>query len=275
MKFSQSTFVYYRYPLETAIRRLADFGYDGVEIWGGRPHAFWEDMDDGRINSIKNLLDETGLEISNFIPAQFRYPVNIATTDQRIRKRSIDYLKRNIDVAEALQAPSVSICPGFSLFGEPLADSRKAMMDSLSACIDHAKGMSLNLLIEPAHSMETDHVLTVEHAMSVIDELGKEWLGLCIDTGHMFINRESLSTVPHRVGGYTVHYHLDDNGGVNDDHLVPGEGRIDFDLFLRNLGDTGYNGFLAFELGWGYTADPDVAVSKSLDFIKRKQREVT
>ena len=44
MKLSLSTFVYFRYPLIEAIRRTAHFGYDGVELWGGRPHAYADDM---------------------------------------------------------------------------------------------------------------------------------------------------------------------------------------------------------------------------------------
>ena len=48
MKFSQSSFVYLNYPLQEAIRRLHQYGYQGVEIWGGRPHAYRHDLDDER-----------------------------------------------------------------------------------------------------------------------------------------------------------------------------------------------------------------------------------
>ena len=40
MKLSLSTFVYFRYALFEAIRRTAAHGYQAVEIWGGRPHAY-------------------------------------------------------------------------------------------------------------------------------------------------------------------------------------------------------------------------------------------
>ena len=269
MKYSQSTFVYFRYPLEDAIRRLAEHGYQGVEIWGGRPHAYWEDMDDARIMKIKQVLTETGMEISSFIPAQFRYPTNIATTDEQIRKNSVQYLKNNIDVAEKLGAPYVSLCPGFSLQGEKLSDSRKAMMSSLKELVEYAKNLKTTLLLEPAHAMETDHVLTVDHGMDVVDELGRENMGLCIDLGHLHVNKESIVNVVEKVKDYTVHYHMDDNNGGSDDHLVPGEGNIDFGIFLTKLKESNYNGYLAVELGWGYTVDPDNAVKKSIEFLKK------
>ena len=270
MKYSQSTFVYFKYTLEEAIRRLAKYGYQGVEIWGGRPHGYWEDMDDTRIQKIKNVLKETNMEISNFIPAQFRYPTNIATTDEQIRKNSVKYLKHNIDIAEKLDAPYVSLCPGFSLYGEKLSDSRQAMMTSLKELVEYAQDKTVKLILEPAHAMETDHVLTVDQGMSIIDELGKDNLGLCIDLGHMHVNKESIVNVVDKVKGYTVHYHMDDNDGNSDEHLVPGEGTIDFDIFLTNLKNSGYNGYLAIELGWGYTVDPDNAVKKSIEFLQSK-----
>ena len=268
MKLSQSTFVYFRYPLDEAIRRLAHFGYDGVEIWGGRPHAYWEDMDKARCSRIRKTLDETRLTISNFIPAQFRYPTNLATTDEQIRKHSVAYIKKNVDVAERLESPYVSLCPGVSLHGDRREDSYHAMMQSLEELVQYVKGKNLKLIIEPAHAMETDHVLTVDDGMRVVDALGRDNMGLCIDTGHMFVNKESLGNVAEKVQGYTVHYHIDDNMGTSDDHLVPGEGKINFDLFLSNLIRYKYQGFLAFELGWNYTPDPDVAVKRSMDYLK-------
>ena len=38
MKFSQSSFVYFNYSIQDAIRHLAHCGYKGIEFWGGRPH---------------------------------------------------------------------------------------------------------------------------------------------------------------------------------------------------------------------------------------------
>ena len=46
MKLSVSTTVYYRYSLVESIKRIAELGYNAVEIRGGRPHAFPDDMTD-------------------------------------------------------------------------------------------------------------------------------------------------------------------------------------------------------------------------------------
>ena len=53
MKLSYSTKLYYNYRLEDTIKRAAKIGYPGVEIWGGRPHAYYKDMDSTNVFSIK------------------------------------------------------------------------------------------------------------------------------------------------------------------------------------------------------------------------------
>ncbi len=274
VKLSASTFVYYRYPLGEAVRRMASFGYDGVELWGGRPHAYCEDMNKRNIGELRRLMEESNLSISNFIPAQFRYPVNIAAPEPGMRTASVEYLKRSIDTAAALGAPSVSLCPGYSLYGQGRERAWQAMIESMRILCSFAEGLPLSLLLEPGNRHETDLVITVEDGLRAIRDLGAP-MGLCVDTGHCFVNGESLSDVVSLVRDIPCHYHIDDNNGFTDDHMVPGEGKMRYEIFLRSLLSSGYSGFLAVELGFQYTADPDVAVKRSADFIRKALAEIT
>ncbi|MBN1531291.1 MAG: TIM barrel protein [Spirochaetes bacterium] len=269
MKTSLSTFVYYRYPLAEAIRRTAAFGFDAVELWGGRPHAYCDDMTGARIAAVRETIEECGIAVSNFIPAQFRYPSNLAAGDEDIRRTSVDYIRRSIDVAAALGSPLVSLCPGYTLYGQSARAGWEAMMQSFRELLAHAEGMPLRLLLEPGNRYETDLVVTVDDGLRALDELGVA-MGILVDTGHCYMNRESLSDVVEKVGGRRCHYHIDDNGGVTDDHLVMGEGVIDFEVFLDRLATSGYDGYLAVELGFGYTVDPDPAVRRSIEFFRRR-----
>lgn len=269
MKISLSTFVYYRYSLIECLKHIKALGYDGVEIWGGRPHAYFEDMTSKRIAEVKSVLNDLNLEISNFIPAQFRYPVNIACVDEQIRKNSVDYIKHNIDVAEKLESPYVSLCPGFGWLYDDKKLAYAAFRKSIDEIIAYNKNNKTKLIIEPAHPMETDIIVTVDDALKLIAEVGKENLGVCVDTGHLFVNGEDMAECVDKTQGYTVHYHIDDNFGKSDDHLVPGEGKIDFAPYLGALQKHNYKGFLAVELGFGYTLNPDAASKKSIDNLKK------
>ena len=270
MKYSTSSFIYYRYPLEEAIKRISELGYNGIEVWGGRPHGYWEDMTSERILSIRNAMDKYELEISCFIPAQFRYPTNLGTCDELVRNNSVQYLKHSIDTAISLGSPYLSLCPGFSLYGEDINDAWKSMMKSFKTLVDYVSGKPITLLIEPAHAMETDLILTTDHGLKAVNEISNQQLGLLLDTGHMHINKECMSDSIIKTinNGCKFHFQIDDNKGVSDDHLVPNDGNIDFDLFYQTLTKNKYDGYLGVELGWGYTTDPDTASKNALKNLK-------
>lgn len=270
MKYSLSTFAYFKYPLIEAVKRTAAFGYEGVEIWGGRPHGYCEDMTPSRINDLKRVIEGSGIKISNFIPAQFRYPTNLAACEEIIRLNSVEYIKKNIDVAVELNSPYVSLCPGFSMYGQSCQEAWDAMIKSFDALLEYSKDMPLKLILEPGNRYETDLVVTVDDGLRAINELGKG-LGILPDTGHMFVNKECISDVIEKVKGLTCHYHIDDNIGITDDHMVPGEGKMYYDIFLKKLADSGYDGYLAVELGFQYCNDPDGAVKRSIDYLRSKK----
>ena len=269
MKYSLSTFAYFKYPLIEAVKRIKEYGYDGVELWGGRPHAYWEDMTKERRQDLKKAIEDHGLEISNFIPAQFRYPTNLAAHDELIRKNSVSYIKKNIDVAVELGAPYVSLCPGFRMYGATHLEAWNCMIQSFRELAEYARKMPLHLILEPAHRYETDLVYTVNDGKRALKEINGK-MGILVDLGHLFVNAESVSDVVKEVESMVCHYHIADNMGTSDDHMVPGDGKMDYEIFFKKLKASGYKGFLAVELGFQYVNDPDPAVKRSIDFLKRK-----
>jgi protein FrlC len=265
MKLSYSTKLYYNYRLEDTIRRGAKIGYPGVEIWGGRPHAYYKDMDESSLSSVKRVVAETGVEISGFIPAQFGYPTNLCSPIKSIREDSVEYIKRSVDTSLALGCKKVSLCPGRTLYGQGYKQGMEALNASFSELSEYAIKKGALLLLEPAHMLESDLILTVEDGITMIKEQGYENMGIALDTGHCHVNKEVLVDTVYMLKQQQipVHIHLDDNNTLADQHKIPGEGTIDFVPFLQALIETGYDGYLTVELGFDYTANPDAAAYKS------------
>jgi len=94
------------------------------------------------------------------------------------------------------------------------------------------------------------------HILShVLDSVESPALGLCYDSGHDYV----WSKAPHELLGkyrnrlFAVHLH--DNMGVNDDHLAPGEGKVDWGAVLAGVGDSVYSGSYTLEVdGAGVSA---------------------
>ena len=74
----------------------------------------------------------------------------------------------------------------------------------------------------------------------LFERLPEEQVGFCLDTGHQNVFSEtSLETWLHSLGPYLKQLHLHDNLGVQDEHLAPGEGRIDFVGLFNQLSSAG------------------------------------
>ena len=265
MKLSYSTKLYYNYRLEDAIKRGAKAGYPAVEIWGGRPHAYYKDMNEAAVDSVKKVLDETSLEISGFIPAQFGYPTNLCSPIKSIREDSVEYIKKSIDTSLSIGCKKVSLCPGRTLFGQGYQQGMEDLKSSLSELVDYAVKTGALLLMEPAHMLESDIVMTVEDSVRLIEEEKYENMGVALDTGHCNVNKEVLVDTVYLLNDkkIPIHIHLDDNDTTGDQHKIPGEGTIEFVSFFKALMEIGYDGYLTIELGFDYSANPDAAAYKS------------
>lgn len=263
MKISCSTFVYFNYGLADALRRIAAAGFDGVDFWGGRPHAYRRDLSRTDIQEIRAVLAETRLGVASFIPAQFRYPTSLCAPNDTIRQDSVAYIQDSIVTAAELGAPIVSVCPGHTLHGQGLNDGWARLADSLNRVCEAAAASGVRIAVEPADRYETDLINTTEEALRMCRELGHANLGVLLDNGHAHVVGEPCAQVVQTLGDRLFHVHVDDNNGQRDQHLIPGDGAFDFPAFVTALRSHNYGGYLCAELSWDYTVDPDPAVRTS------------
>jgi fructoselysine 3-epimerase len=266
-RISFSSFLYLNYPLTEAILRISQAGYNGIDIWGGRPHAYRRDLGQSEIEELKGLLKSLNLGIASFIPAQFRYPTCLCSDNEVIRQDSVAYIQDSIRTASALGAPIVSVCPGHSLFGQAKVDAWRSLRTSLDDICLFAMPYNIKIAIEPADRYETDLIQTVADALRMINEIDRDNLGVVLDTGHAHVVGESAVDALAAAQDRLFHIHIDDNLGLRDQHLVPGQGSFDFTAFFKALEKSGYQGYLGVELGWDYTLDPNSAAFQTLRYI--------
>ena len=268
MKFAQSSFVYSNYSLQHAIRSMGRMGYDGIAVWGGRPHMYRQDLH-AQLREILDLLAEYKMEVCHVVPAQFRYPSLLSSTNEKVRRDSVRYIMDNADNALLLGAPSIHVCAGMSSFDEPAARGWDCLRRSICEILEYVRGTGLRVYIEPAHRFESNQVLTIDDGLRMIREIGDPQLGILLDTGHLHVNGEDLAEGVAKLGSLLGHVDLDDNDSSADSHLAPGAGTIDFASFPAALRQAGYTRYVSAELGMQYVLDPEPVVASSLEWMRR------
>jgi sugar phosphate isomerase/epimerase len=146
-------------------------------------------------------------------------------------------------------------------------------MDSIDAVCQHAFQYDIILGVEPANRFVTDLVVTAADAMAVIDELGHANLGVVLDTGHMNLGSEATQEAIELLGDHLLQFHVDDNDGLQQQNLVPGEGTFNFRELIDALYQTDFDGVLSAELGYHYTLEPDPAVQLTAQRLRQVLRE--
>jgi protein FrlC len=267
LRTSLSSFVYLNHTLASAIEHTATAGYDAIDIWGGRPHAFRTDLREHQIRHLRDLLDDFGLEVASFIPAQVHYPTILCHPRKSIRFDSIDYMTHCVETAARLGAPILSVGAGHTLDDQDKDEGWDLLADSLLRICDFASNYDVLIAIEPSNPLETDLINTTVQAMDMIDQLDFDNLGVLFDTGNALLVGEDTSAAIERLGDRLFHLHLNDNHGHCDEQLIPGKGNVEFRALIRALRLAMYDGFLTAELSWDYTNDPDPAAAEAQDFL--------
>ncbi len=159
--------------------------------------------------------------------------------------------------------------PGHTLFGQSREDGLHRLGDSLNAIAEFAARYQMRVAIEPADRYETDLLQDCATALELLNQLGYDNLGVLMDNGHVHIVGESEEEAIRLLGNKLFHVHINDNFGVRDQHLVPGDGNCNFTPLMEALRREGYSGFLGVELSWDYVLDPDQASRLSFERLNK------
>lgn len=89
---------------------------------------------------------------------------------------------------------------------------------------------------------------TANRYIDTLNEIaGEKCFGFCLDVGHALLTRKDIYGAVTELGDRLAVLHIHDNDGVSDQHMAPYMGKMDWERFLRALGDIGYGGCISFE----------------------------
>jgi D-psicose/D-tagatose/L-ribulose 3-epimerase len=222
-----------------AFDRVADLGYDILEVCIEDPASLTPEW-------LVEQSKRTGVAVG--ICGAFGLDRDVSDPDPRRREQGIAYLRHCVDVAAAVDSPHVA-GPMFSATGraellEPAERQSRWQnaVESLRTVADYAGQRDVRLAIEPLNRFETDMVNTVDQGLKLCDDIGRENVGLLVDTFHMNIEEKQIEAAVRRAGDRIFHVQVSEN-----DRGTPGSGHVPWGAFFDSLSDIGYSGQIVVE----------------------------
>ena len=230
----------YNYPCEKALLRLADVGFTHLDLamdyCGGDPDClFGSDGWEKWANDLRELAEKNGVKYSH----------SHAWGDAASR----DYRTfRCFDVCRILGAKYSVVHPVYKHSdGSFIRDDEefvKVNAEAIKPLLEHAEKNGVAILSE---NLLWGSSIRATAISALAKEINSPYFGWCYDTGHA--NAHDLSArelLKCEIAPISLHVQ-DNNGHYRDEHLLPGDGNIDWKEFLDVLRTVDYKGEFVLE----------------------------
>lgn len=208
-----------------------------IELSGGKYDPFFE----------KNILSFS--KISNlsfhnyFPPPEKSFVLNLASSNNKIKERSINHVMRAIDISYSLGIKHYSIHAGFRIdpkvseLGQtvkakkiliPLKESKEIFYKNLYEIYNYAKKKNVSIYIENNVVTksnfntfgENPFLLTCQEELEEFIKMKPPEVKILIDVAHLKVSSKTLNFDPSftlkKIKNHISAYHLSDNKGLQD-----------------------------------------------------------
>lgn len=269
MKTAVLSILFCRYPLEPMFRAVSRIGFDGLDLYGGRPVAYTYDMDQVRISEVLRLAEKYGLELPMYTPELLAYPYNIPSSDRVERKATLEYLLHSLSTAAKLHIPRMQITCGHAGYDTTRKDNFAHIYEVLGPLVEQAEKLGVTLILEPLTVMESNTVVFADDVEEILKMIDSPNLKTMMDTVTPIVNRESYAHHFDRLKGQIDYIHFVDSNGVNEGHLLLGTGVLDLPSLANQIKTSGYDGWLCIEIIGRYIRQPETYAEGELRKLKQ------
>jgi sugar phosphate isomerase/epimerase len=293
MRIGYVTNGFAHHRLEDTLPILAALGYESVAITLDH-HALdpYAPETPAQAVRIRELL--AGLKLSCVVETGSRFLLDpwrkhqptLLSPDPQERGRRSDFLRRAIDLAHDLGAEAVSFWSGTpeegmrdegwerteeqtgsvsSLIPHPSSLLLDRLVAECRRLCDHAAGGGVRLAFEPEPGMLID---TMPRFAELHRRVAHPAFGLTLDVGHLHCQGEvPIADHVRRWREWLWNVHIEDMRRGVHDHLMFGEGEMDFPPVLAALREVGYAGGVHVELS-RHSHDAVRTARRALAFLR-------
>jgi len=269
LRIGTSTYSFWHFlpekvPIEYVMEKAREMGLDGVEIL----HVQMESTEDHYLRKLRRLAFLNGLDIYCLAIHN-----NFVSPDEAKRKEQVDHVKKCLEIAYKLGAPSIRLNSGrwrtIESFDELMArrgiepplsgytdkNAYNWIIKAIKDCLPTAEEYGVIMALENHWGLTTQ----AEGVLKIVNAVDSEWLKVLMDTGNfIYKTYESLEKIaPHTV---LVHAKTYFGGGVW--YSLD----IDYQRVFQILKSVNYRGYVSIE--YEGKEDPLTAVPKTVQLLK-------
>jgi sugar phosphate isomerase/epimerase len=230
--------VAFKGDFEDNVRKIAELGYDGVELAIRDPNLVDAD-------ALLAGTEAHGLEVPAIGTGQAWGEEGLSFTDpeESVRKAAIRRVCDHVPFASRTGAAIIiGLLRGIVKPGVEHEQAYAWMVDALRRCSAAAAPHGVRLALEPINRYETSLINSVPECLALIDAVGAGNFGVLADTFHMNVEDASMAGSLRQAGARLFHVHFADSN-----RWYPGAGHIDFAELVRTLREIGYKGYISIE----------------------------
>lgn len=273
LKVGMFTSGYQRNPLEHCFMDAKEYGYDYIELWGGRPHAYAPDLKAGDINEVHRLIEKYEMPVLGYTPEHNAYPYNYMIGSEAQRRDAVDYLKLSLEMAKEMGAEFVLTSPANGGYLATYDQLWSRLEKNIQELGDYAAKLEIKLVVEALTPYESNFFTRANDLVELFRRVDNPYVvGMC-DIVPPFVQHESIMAYFDKLGNKMDHMHIIDGENGSDTHLIPGEGNIPIKEMLYEMKRIGYDKTATLELVTNYINEPRFYAKRAIDNMRELMAE--
>jgi sugar phosphate isomerase/epimerase len=260
--------IYQGWDFAEACRHMKRTGYSGIEI---APFTLAEDpatLNAAARREHRRIIEDEGLV---FVGLHWLMVapkgLHVTTPEDDLRNRSWLHIRRLVDLCADLGDGGVMV------FGSPLQrgttggstreEATRRYIDGLASVAPHAHSRGVTILVEALPKNQTDVVLSLDEAASIVGQVGNPAIRTMFDTHNAVDETEPHHALVARHFDLIRHIHVNETDGGHC-----GSGDYDFRPLLSVLNARDYRGWVSLE-AFDFAPGADTIATESLRHLER------
>lgn len=231
------------HPLSEGLGSLAGIGFDRMELTVSLPHIDLRQSIQETAGDVRKAADRHGVSITSLNPVE----MNLISANSGIADATVQQLKATIDLAAAVEAPTVVVVPGRmnSLCPMDRTTALASFHCRLQSLLEHAERRRVNLALE---NTPFGFLQSPTEIIEQIQRYSHERLGLVVDAANLEFLDFDVATEVRAAKQYLMLAHISDTDRDRFAHGYVGAGTVDYRAFAENLAAVGFVGDTVNEL---------------------------